>query len=78
MPAALDILRSDIEAAERAVLVADRRAANTAHALRAYWRSKGPTIMGAAGAALLLRQLLRARNKVPRDRVRGVTESASL
>ena len=71
MPASLDILRSDIEAAERAVLVADRRAANTAHALRAYWRSKGPTIMGAAGAALLLRQLLRARKKVPRDRVRG-------
>ena len=71
MGAALDTLRSDIEAAERAVRVADRRAANTGRALRASWRAKGPTIMGAAGAALLLRQVLRARRKVPRDRVRG-------
>ena len=71
MAAALDTLRTDIEAAERAVRVADQRVANTGRALRASWRAKGPTIMGAAGAALLLRQVLRARRKVPRDRVRG-------
>ena len=71
MTAALDVLRTDIEAAERAVRLADQRAANTGRALRASWKSKGPTIMGVAGAALLLRQVLRARRKVPRDRVRG-------
>jgi apolipoprotein D and lipocalin family protein len=71
MAAALDTLRTDIEAAERAVRVADQRATNTARALRASWRAKGPAIMGAAGAALLLRQVLKARRKVPRDRVRG-------
>ena len=71
MAAALDSLRTDIEAAERAVRVADQRAANTGRALRASWRAKGPAIMGAVGAALLLRQVLRARRKVPRDRVRG-------
>ena len=71
MAVALDTLTTDIEAAEKAVRAADQRAANTGRALRAHWRSKGPTIMGAAGAALLLRQVLRARRKVPRDRVRG-------
>ena len=71
MAAALDTLRTDIEAAERAVRVADQRVVNTGRALRASWRAKGPTIIGAAGAALLLRQVLRARRKVPRDRVRG-------
>ena len=65
MAAALDTLRTDIEAAERAVRVADQRAANTGRALRASWRAKGPTIMGAAGAALLLRQVLRARRRCP-------------
>lgn len=71
MAAALDSLKGSIEAAERAVIAADQRVSETGRALRARWRSKGPTIMGAAGAALLLRQLLRARRKVPRDRVRG-------
>ncbi len=71
MAAAFDTLRTDIEAAERAVRAADRRAADTARALRASWRAKGPMIMGVAGAALLARQLLKARRKVPRDRVRG-------
>ncbi len=52
MAVALDTLRTDIEAAERAVRAADQRAANTGRALRAHWRSKGPTLMGAAGAAL--------------------------
>ena len=71
MAAALDTLRIEIEAAERAVRAADHRAANTGRALRASWRAKGPAIMGTAGAVLLLRQVLRARRKVPRDRVRG-------
>jgi apolipoprotein D and lipocalin family protein len=71
MAVALDTLTTDIEAAEQAVRIADQRAANTGRALRAHWRSKGPMIMGAAGAVLLLRQVLRARRKVPRDRVRG-------
>jgi apolipoprotein D and lipocalin family protein len=71
MAIALDTLVTDIEAAEKAVRIADARAANTGRALRANWRSKGPTIMGAAGAALLLRQVLRARRKVPKDRLRG-------
>ncbi len=71
MAVALDTLRTEIDAAEKAVRIADQRAANTGRALRANWRSKGPMIMGAAGAALLLRQVLRARRKVPRDRVRG-------
>lgn len=71
MAVALDTLKIDIDAAEKAVRVADQRAANTGRALRANLRSKGPMIMGAAGAALLLRQVLRARRKVPRDRVRG-------
>jgi apolipoprotein D and lipocalin family protein len=71
MAVALDTLCTDIEAAEKAVRAADQRAANTGRALRAHWRSKGPTIMGAAGAALLLRQVMRARRKVPRDRIRG-------
>lgn len=71
MALALDTLRTEIAAAEKAVCIADHRAANTGRALRASWRSKGPMIMGAAGAALLLRQVLRARRKVPRDRVRG-------
>ncbi len=68
---ALDSLKSDIEAAERGVYAADERAAAASRALRGYWRSKAPTIMGAAGAALLLRQILKARRKVPRDRQRG-------
>lgn len=71
MATALDSLRSDIEAAERGVYVADERAAESLRALRAHWRSKAPTIVGVAGAALLLRQVLKARRKVPRDRVRG-------
>lgn len=71
MAATLDVLKADIEAAELAVRAADLRAANTARTLRANWRSKGPVIMGAAGGALLLRQILRARRKVPKDRVRG-------
>ena len=71
MVAALDTLKINIEAAERDVYAADERAAAATRAWRAYWRSKGPTIMGAAGAALLLRQVLRARRKVPRNRVRG-------
>lgn len=71
MAAALDGLKSDIEAAERGVYAADERAAAASRALRVYWRSKAPTIMGVAGAALLLRQLLKARRKVPRNRVRG-------
>lgn len=71
MAAALDSLRSDIEAAERGVYAADMRAATTRRTLRAYWRGKAPMVMGAAGAALLLRQVLKARRKVPRDRVRG-------
>ncbi len=71
MAVALSTLKTDIEAAEIAVRVADQRAANTGRALRASWRAKGPLIMGAAGVALLLRQVLRARRKVPKDRVRG-------
>lgn len=71
MALAFDTLKTEIGAAEKAVRIADQRAANTGRALRANWRSKGPMIMGAAGAALLLRQVLRARRKVPRDRVRG-------
>jgi apolipoprotein D and lipocalin family protein len=71
MVAVLDTLKNRIEAAEREVYAADERAAAATRAWRAYWRSKGPTIMGAAGAALLLRQLFKARRAVPRDRVRG-------
>lgn len=71
MAAVLDTLKTDIEAAERDVHAADARAAAASRALRAYWRSRAPTFMGAAGAALLLRQLLKARRTVPRDRVRG-------
>lgn len=71
MAAALDTLKGDIEAAERGVYAADDRAAAAGRALRTYWRSKAPTIMGAAGAALLLRQVMKARRKAPRDRVRG-------
>ena len=44
MAAALDTLRTDIDAAERAVRVADQRAANTGRALRASWRAKGPPL----------------------------------
>ncbi|HYM47247.1 MAG TPA: lipocalin family protein, partial [Burkholderiaceae bacterium] len=40
-------------------------------ALRARWRAKVPTIVGVASAALLLRQVLKARRNVPRARVRG-------
>ena len=73
MALAFDTLKTDIDAAEKAVRIADQRAANTGRALRANWRSKGPMVMGAAGAALLLRQVLRARRKVRetgcRDRV---------
>lgn len=71
MAVAFEALTTDIEAAEEAVRVADQRVASAARALRASWRSKGPMLMGAAGAALLLRQVLRARKKVPKDRVRG-------
>jgi len=71
MAAALDRLKSDIEAAERGVYAADLRASNTSKTLRANWRSKAPMFLGGAGAALLLRQVLKARRKVPRDRVRG-------
>ncbi len=71
MAAALDSLKTDIEAAERAVYAADARAVETGRALRAYWRSKTPTIVGVTGAALLLRQVLRARRKVRRGFVRG-------
>lgn len=71
MAAMLDVLKTSIEAAEQAVRAADLRAANTARALRASWRSKGPAIIGTASAALLLRQVLRARRKVPKNRVRG-------
>ncbi len=71
MAVALDTLRAEIDAAEKAVRIADQRAVNTGRALRANLRAKGPMIMGAAGAALLFRQVLRARRKAPRDRVRG-------
>ena len=71
MAAALDRLKNDIEAAERGVYAADLRASNTSKTLRAYWRGKAPMFLGAAGAALLLRQVLRARRKAPRDRVPG-------
>lgn len=71
MVAALNTLKSDIEAAERDVYAADKRAAAASNALRGYWRSKAPTVVGVAGAALLLRQVLKARRRVPRDRVRG-------
>ena len=71
MAAALDTLKSSIEAAEREVYAADERAALTTRAWRAHWRSKGPTIMGVAGAALLLRQVLKARRKAPRNRAHG-------
>lgn len=71
MSAAFDSLKTQIEAAERGVYVADRKAAKSGRDLRARWRSTGPMIVGGAGAALLLRQVLRARRKVPRDRVRG-------
>lgn len=71
MSAALDTLKGEIEAAERRVYAADRQAAKSGRELRARWRSKGPMIMGGAGAVLLLRQVLKARRKVPRDRVRG-------
>ncbi len=71
MTAALDTLKSEIEAAERGVYAADERAAAASRALRGYWRSKAPAIMGAAGAALLLRQVLKARRKAPHGRARG-------
>ncbi|MEP6607840.1 MAG: lipocalin family protein [Burkholderiaceae bacterium] len=71
MTAALDTLKDDIEAAERAVHAADLQALRSGRALRAHWRAKGPTIMGAAAAALLLRQVLRARRTVPRSEVSG-------
>ncbi|MGH6611354.1 MAG: hypothetical protein ACRECQ_13980, partial [Burkholderiaceae bacterium] len=71
MAVALDTLKSQIEAAERGVHAADERAAASGRALRAYWRSKAPAVMGVAGGALLLRQVFKARRKVPRERVRG-------
>lgn len=71
MAVAFDTLKVEIEAAERAVRVADLRAANTGRQLRANWRAKGPVIMATAASAMLLRQVLRARRKVPKDRVRG-------
>ncbi len=71
MTPAFDALKAEIAAAEATVHAADLRVVNTARMLRASWRSKGPVIVGAASAALLLRQVLRARRKVPRDRVRG-------
>lgn len=71
MSAAFDTLKGQIEAAELRVYAADKQAAKSGRELRARWRSKGPMIMGGAGAVLLLRQVLKARRKVPRDRVRG-------
>lgn len=71
MAAALDTLKTSIEAAERAVYLADARASDAGRALRAHWRSKGPMIVGGAGGVILLRQLLKARRKVPRNRIRG-------
>ena len=71
MAAALDTLKSDIEAAERDVYLADQRASAQSRALRTYWRSKAPTVVGVAGAALLLRQLLKTRRNVSRNRVPG-------
>lgn len=71
MSAAFDTLKSQIEAAELRVYAADRQAASSGRALRSRWRAKGPMIMGGFGAVLLLRQLLKARRKAPRDRVRG-------
>lgn len=71
MAVAFDTLKTEIEAAEAAVRLADQRAANTYRQLRANWRAKGPMIMAAGASAVLLRQILKARRKVPRDRVRG-------
>lgn len=71
MAAALDTLESDIAAAERSVYEADMRATATSREMRAYWRARTPAIVGTAGAVFLLRQVLRARRKVPRNRARG-------
>jgi hypothetical protein len=68
MAAALDILENQIDAAEESRAHRDQRAANTVPSLRANLRSKGPMIMGAAGAALAFEADITARRKVPKDR----------
>lgn len=63
MAASLDDLKSEIEAAERAVHAADARAAETSRALKAHWRARAPSILIGSAGALLAWQLLGARRK---------------
>jgi apolipoprotein D and lipocalin family protein len=63
MAGSLEDLKTQIEAAERAVNAADARASEGARSLKAHWRARGPTIVIGAASALLAWQLVRGRRR---------------
>lgn len=63
MAASLSDLKSQIEAAERAVHAADAQAAESTRLLKAHWRSRAPKVLIGAASAFIAWQLLRGRRR---------------
>jgi apolipoprotein D and lipocalin family protein len=63
MPASLNDLKSQIQAAEAAVREADARADESARQLKAHWRRRLPTVAIGAASAFVAFQLLRSGRK---------------
>jgi apolipoprotein D and lipocalin family protein len=66
MAESLSDLKAKIESIERMVHAADARAAEGTRALKAHWRSRGPTLLIGAASALLAFQLVRGRRRARR------------
>jgi apolipoprotein D and lipocalin family protein len=75
MAASLSELKTQIEEAERNVQAADARASDSARALKAHWRARGPTLAIGAASALLAWQLVRGGRRARRQPYRAVPGS---